>query len=167
MRRKPENAALPKGVYFKHGAYYRVTEGRWYRLGETLESIAGTEDLPMSQAQILRYLERAYRRARNNALGRRGIPFTLTAGDVSAMIEAGDWKCAVTHLQFSLEVVAGQRPYAPSIDRRDSSLGYDAQNCRVVCVAANYAMNVWGDAVLHKMLDSMRRNIRHLKDRGR
>ena len=32
------SATLPKGVYFKHGAYYRVKNNKWVRLGKTVDS---------------------------------------------------------------------------------------------------------------------------------
>lgn len=43
------------------------------------------------------------------------------------------------------------RPFMPSIDRTNSAKGYTAGNCRLVCVAANFAMNEWGQGVLHKL----------------
>lgn len=46
-------------------------------------------------------------------------------------------------------------PYAPSIDRKDSTKGYTRENCRIVCAAANFAMNTWGDEVLSVMASYM------------
>lgn len=48
-----------------------------------------------------------------------------------------------------------KNPYSPSIDRIDSRIGYTKSNCRIVCVAANYAMNEWGDSVLRELALSM------------
>ncbi len=42
-------------------------------------------------------------------------------------------------------------PWAPSVDRIDSSKGYVPGNVRLVCVAANLAMNEWGEDVLARV----------------
>lgn len=55
------------------------------------------------------------------------------------------------HGAYYRVVSKGRRPLAPSIDRIDSSLGYTRQNCRIVCAAVNYAMNVWGEDVLWRL----------------
>lgn len=62
-------------------------------------------------------------------------------------------KCALTGIPFNLESPEGAtlRPWAPSLDRIDSSKGYTAKNCRLVCVAVNFALNQWGEAVFRKI----------------
>ena len=42
-------------------------------------------------------------------------------------------------------------PFAPSIDRKKSKLGYTADNIRLVCTAVNFGMGEWGDEVLRKI----------------
>jgi hypothetical protein len=78
----------------------------------------------------------------------------LTVDDIDRMLAECDFRCSVTRVPFSLEVTGPrrQRPYAPSIDRRDNAAGYVRSNCRMVCAAANIAMNTWGEAVLHHMI---------------
>src|SRR5690606_14675681 len=90
-----------------------------------------------------------YRRG-NRSKG-RPVPFAITVEYAIELAAANRWYCAVTGLPLSAEIVNGRQPYAPSLDRVDSSKGYEEGNCRVVCVAANLAMNVWGEAVLLKM----------------
>jgi hypothetical protein len=37
-----------------------------------------------------------------------------------------------------------KRPFSPSIDQIEATNGYTLENARIVCVAANFAMNQWG-----------------------
>lgn len=93
-----------------------------------------------------------YRTARRNAL-KRGIPFDLTTGDFKQMVDEARYQCAITGIIFECGDAQGQRrPWFPSIDRIDSSKGYTKENCRLVCVAVNLAMNVWGEDVLNRIV---------------
>jgi hypothetical protein len=94
-------------------------------------------------------------RARQNAKGRGRIrEFTLTPEETLQKLKECKYRCSVTGVPLSLEVLSrdGRKPFAPSIDRIDNERGYTADNCRVVCLAANIAMNTWGDEVLLTML---------------
>lgn len=158
MRPRQSRPDLPTGVYFRHGAYYRVVKGRWHWLGHTLGADPALDTRAPTRRAVLEYTRRVIVRARSNASGRRGLAFELTADDAQRMLDAADWRCKVTKTPFSLEVVAGKRPFAPSVDRINSAIGYTRDNCRVVCVATNYAMNVWGEQVLWRMLRNLRRS---------
>ena len=62
--------------------------------------------------------------------------------------------CEATGIPFSLAVVeekGGRDPFAPSIDRIDSSIGYTKENCRMVVTIYNYAKNEFSDADVRKM----------------
>ena len=89
--------------------------------------------------RISRVLHAAKVRAR-----KRNMPFTITMEDVAPQIEAG--VCSLSGLQFSYaKSVRGRRnPYAPSIDRIDSSKGYTPDNIRVVCFGLNLMAADWG-----------------------
>lgn len=67
--------------------------------------------------------------------------------------------CALTGIpfEFERESAVSRRPFAASIDRKDSSLGYSVDNCRIVCVAVNLAMNAWGEAVLFRVAANLLR----------
>ena len=106
----------------------------------------------MTKDAILSFTLKALTRARQNAKGRRGIEFTLVREDVRPMLVKSGWRCKVTGVEFSMEKVANRLPFAPSIDRINSAQGYVVDNCRIVCVAANYAMNAWGDQVLKRLI---------------
>lgn len=157
VRPRKTDTHLPVGVYFRHGAYYRVVGGKWIRLGTelpeaTVAAVAIHSALLGQKAELLAAARLVLTRARQNAKARRGgIEFSLSREDVHRMLNEAGWRCAVTGALFSLEVINGRRPLAPSIDRIDSSLGYTRQNCRIVCAAVNYAMNVWGEDVLWRL----------------
>jgi hypothetical protein len=54
-------------------------------------------------------------------------------------------------LEFNVEEIAHalvKRPFAPSIDQIEATNGYTLENARIVCVAANFAMNQWGLSTL-------------------
>ncbi|PSH68552.1 hypothetical protein CU102_12370 [Phyllobacterium brassicacearum] len=76
----------------------------------------------------------------------KGRSFELTAGGLLEKLEAQEYRCAVTGIEFA---VSGSddyasSPYRPSIDRIDSTKGYTRDNCRVVILALNLALNEWG-----------------------
>lgn len=85
------------------------------------------------------------------------MEFSLTNADMASIIYRADGACEVTGVQFDVSDTAdgGRRPWFPSIDRIDSRIGYTHDNTRLVCVAANLAMNTWGELVLHEIAQSM------------
>lgn len=90
-----------------------------------------------------------YRGAKKQA-ARRNIPFTLTPEEFAGILSD---RCALTGIRFEI-ASAGRgvrRPFAPSLDRIDSAGPYSAANVRLVCVAVNVALNVWGEAVLRRI----------------
>jgi hypothetical protein len=154
---------LPQGVYLKHGSYYFVQQNRWIRLcseranvERELLHIRGR--IPASMEAIATYTLRLVARTRANAKGRRGLPHSLTTDDALKLLWKAKWRCAVTNTPFSLVEVGPrrQKPYAPSIDRLDNDLGYSFENCRVVCMLANFAMNTWGAEALKHVAGHMR-----------
>lgn len=169
------SAKLPRCVYLKHGSYYLVKGGRWHFLTKDADGINeqlylrfGFVDgvVPYGGKKNSRrcaldaYMTNVLARARQNAKGRgRCMEFSITADDVVQKLRRGKYRCSVTGVPLSLEVLShdGRKPFAPSIDRIDNRQGYTADNCRVVCLAANIAMNTWGDGVLFTMLKYAKR----------
>lgn len=86
---------------------------------------------------------------RNNA-ERKKMTHTLTAEDIRALLIESGGRCCITGIEFDFSTIHGakQRPWIPSIDRIKNTHGYYKRNCRVVCFAANLAMNQWGESVL-------------------
>jgi hypothetical protein len=155
--------ALPKNVYAKHGAYYLVRNNKWIRLTDRLIEVPAalarlSDSAGNSREEIAAFAHTQLARSRANAKGRRGLEHTLIAADIDRMLEACDFRCSVTGVPYSLEAVGprAQRPYAPSIDRKDNAVGYLADNCRLVCAAANIAMNTWGEEVLLRLMNHHR-----------
>jgi hypothetical protein len=71
----------------------------------------------------------------------------LTDADLVMIWERSEGRCAVSGLEFSSTAVGAGRarhPFMPSLDQIEPSKGYTANNVRLVCVAANFAMNAWG-----------------------
>lgn len=84
----------------------------------------------------------------------RSLTWDLTRDQFDQLIDGSGMRCAVTGIPFDMSPVVGagmRRPFYPSLDRRDSLLGYEISNCRMVCVAANIAMQQWGEEVLRRL----------------
>ena len=74
----------------------------------------------------------------------------FTEDDLIALWSECGGKCAVTRLEFSSALVGSslvKRVYAPSLDRIKAGAPYTRENCRLVMVAVNFAMNAWGQDV--------------------
>lgn len=70
------------------------------------------------------------------------------------LFEAQGARCALTGIPFDLRVVGvgqARRPFAPSLDRIDSSGGYTRDNTRLVCQAVNFALNAFGEDVFREI----------------
>jgi Mrr N-terminal domain len=81
-----------------------------------------------------------------------GPPFT--EDDLLELWQRCGGRCAVTKLPFSEEKVGlgkAKRAFAPSIDKIDPAGFYTLDNCRLVMVAINFAINSWGLAVYRKL----------------
>lgn len=101
------------------------------------------------------YLPMLYRETRKGAL-RRGIEWTLSLDDLGKMLAETGGVCAVSGVPFDLLYRPNKRrPFAPSIDRIECPRPYSLENCRLVCVAVNLAMNEWGATTLERIAMSM------------
>lgn len=86
---------------------------------------------------------------------RRGHECTITVEDIEAML--APMACSVTGLPLSLDYDGESRnnPWAPSVDRIDSRVGYYVLgNVRVACCAFNLARNEWPDDVLRTLFEA-------------
>lgn len=56
------------------------------------------------------------------------------------------------------------RPFAPSLDRLDNSLGYIVSNVRLACCMANLARNAFSDEEFYRMcLGAAKKHIKNRK----
>lgn len=79
---------------------------------------------------------------------KKGGGLTLTGLELVALRSGG--RCEVSGIDFHLDGEP-RHPFRPSIDRIDSSAGYDIDNVRMVCLAVNLCMSHWGEAVFMKI----------------
>ena len=96
-----------------------------------------------------------WRRAKERAR-QRGLRFEIVPSEVASLLSMAGGRCSITGVPFDYEKLGKhmRRPWAPSLDRREPTKGYTFSNCRVVCVAANLAMNTWGEGVFRHMLEA-------------
>src|SRR5215212_9033160 len=105
---------------------------------------AALEDLEDAEFRA-RWLRRLVSNAR-----RRGKGFALSDHIAERLYQQQRGRCAVTGIRFSMErweKAVVKPPFAPSMDRRDSEVGYTDENVRLVCVATNFGMGQWGEGV--------------------
>jgi hypothetical protein len=101
---------------------------------------------------VEKHLATVFWHCRKNART-RGISMNLTRADLLAMWVRSRGRCELTRIRFDLTRVneCRRRPYAPSIDRIVGADGYSVDNCRLVVVAVNLAMNEWGAEVFARI----------------
>lgn len=105
------------------------------------------------------FYEKLFRQVVKNSRPRK-ISVEITADDIKEMLERAKGKCELTRVTFNMQKISGQRirPWIPSVDRIDSKKGYSFDNCRIICAAANVALNQFGEYIFVKMASSMIRN---------
>ncbi len=98
-------------------------------------------------------LQAILNRTRRSARARK-LATDIDLEFLRSLWEAQQGYCAVSGLAFTDEShreAFVKTPFAPSLDRIDSSRGYLKGNVRFVCMAANFALNQWGDDVLRRL----------------
>ena len=157
--RKPQNADLPLGVYVGKSRYFyrppKMADGVAHKdvylcpadadIDEVMQVFSSYQS---SRTLGMKPYVRAFHNSRKNALS-RNIPFELTRDDLVDLVDQHNHRCAITKIFFNEDRPVGsrRRPWAPSIDRIDSSGIYRMENVRLVCVSVNLAMNEWGATV--------------------
>ena len=83
---------------------------------------------------------------------RRGHSCDISEAEIALLLARANGRCEVTGLPFSTERLGWSKaPFSASIDRIDGTRPYSFQNCRVVCLATNVAINEWGLDVFAKL----------------
>lgn len=166
--KRKSNLNLPERVYVSHGSYFYVPKLRLegcpakINLGRDIgEALLRYRELTPCfrlgpgrefSAEVRRLFKSSLSGARD-----RGIPFNITLTHIRDLFIRANGKCELTGIKFSNEVHAGsgKRPWAPSIDRRESSKGYEPDNVRLVCISVNIALSDFGDEILKKIAESL------------
>lgn len=159
-------------MYFKDGGYYYVRKNKWIHIGNDRMSATARyrtieHGLSLSVSalpawfEMERYYHQVYWSSRKNAK-KRNFLYELTREQYDALVKRADGHCEVTGIVFELSITDGaaRRPFAPSLDRIDSSKHYTIDNCRLVCGIVNAALGAWGEKVFWKMIRmAKKRNI--------
>lgn len=164
MRPRKHETGLPRCVYERRGCFYLVKRGKWYYLGPNRDiAVSRAEDMARAidspsykdelQSHIRVIASRLLTRSKTEKGKRRSVD--IDADYLIGLAEDAGWCCCLTGIAFRLDRISGRRPYAPSVDRIDNSVGYVKGNCRIVCAAANFAMNVWGEAMLFELAHAL------------
>lgn len=155
----------------------RQIDGKRHRVAKYLPATATEEDARAMMAQIERsfihrlkvpvsddwdryvdelarrksWLDEAMAKCRYRA-GRRGSACTIDREFLADRLRLTRGRCELTGLRFCTdkEDEAG-RPFAHSVDRIDSKMGYTRANVRIVCAGINVAMMHWGEALFAKL----------------
>jgi hypothetical protein len=166
-RNRKSDFELPQRVYRRRGKlYYVAVDGRWSPLQRDVASdqakhlhlVRATPD-GKGFADLRNCFERIRRNARH-----REIVFNLTWDDVVMMWQRSRGRCEVSGIPFTFVKTGGfkNRPFAPSIDRINNGAGYSIENCRLVCVAVNAALNEWGMKTLLQVVAGVHKRRRIL-----
>jgi hypothetical protein len=153
----------PKHVYVRKGRFYfERKDAGCHRLHGEL----GSEQFESEYLDIMRKLAAAKhiglvtpdgqdhfismeRQARLRAT-KYGREFTLPKGWMRAQYEAQSGKCAITG-RLMVKDRHRHAPWAPSIDRLDSTKGYTPDNCRLIGYILNCAKNQFTERELIDM----------------
>jgi hypothetical protein len=160
-RPRVQHGHLPTRMSLECGTYYyrgkdrvRVALSRDFDEAMGLYAPLALRDgiafVPPNAARLL------FLRAKRNA-ARRRVEFGISESYVRHLLEICGARCSVSGLKLNVtfDGTWSRNPWAPSIDRIDAKRGYVEGNCRVVCVAANVALNEWGLDVLTLLVDGI------------
>lgn len=100
--------------------------------------------------------ERWIRQTRLNLLKRDRAEHVLSETDLRGLCDRSQGICELTGMPFRENSKRHRQghmlnPFSPSVDRINSRSGYTADNCRLVCLCVNLALNQWGDEVFDTM----------------
>lgn len=89
------------------------------------------------------------------------VPFDLTIDFLKELWTAQAGCCAISGIPFAAVGFGKREPFSPSLDRKDSELGYTKGNVQWVANIVNYGKNEWGEDAFLKMCSA----VVHAQDR--
>jgi hypothetical protein len=114
------------------------------------------EDGSVSWQSVAKWMCERHRRSSKA----RGMPFEITAPDVYKALREANFRCAVSGIALSRRVGPNgpPDPWAARLDRIENRHGYVRGNFRIVCLAANLAMNRWGYDTMLRLASAVVQN---------
>lgn len=84
---------------------------------------------------------------------KKQISYELSPEFIDVILSSQGDKCVLTGLDFVYESDSEYkvRPFAPSLDRKDTSKGYSLDNIQIVCIIANKARNEYSMEIFDQM----------------
>jgi hypothetical protein len=117
-----------------------------------------TFDLP-ADGSVPRWVRALVDRARRRHDARIADLPVIDEQRVMELYRAQGGCCALSGIRFTADDdrprALVSRPFAPSLDQIEAGGGYHPGNVRLICVAANFAMNAWGEDALRKLAAGM------------
>lgn len=177
----PRSVYYKNGSYYfvTSSAEHGKQKSTWHRLGTTWSQAFERYKMVAQTMKGKSYLEKSlisYRRgdipeqhlanllkqSRNNARA-RNLEHSITLEDIYRLSAKSDNRCALTGIKFDYGIphdirdleTRYRRPWAPSLDRINSMLGYTPENVRLVCIAVNIARQDFPDSILYKLADAL------------
>lgn len=155
-RKRLTDLDLPNGVYRDRSSFRYRAPGKPRRSVTLCKDRKDVERALLGVAGVtssmdIGHLTTIRAHSRKNAKT-RSLDFALSRDDVLAIWQRSGGTCEVSGLKFDLMNPGGyrRRPFAPSIDRIDSTKGYTIDNCRLVVLILNLAINEFGEDVFAK-----------------
>lgn len=101
-----------------------------------------------------KFIAKLYRKIKERTLN-RGYKGMISIEKLEELFSDTNGRCQLTGIQFTTDnpMKCRVRPFSPTVDRIDSSLGYIDGNCRVVCNAVNIAISDFGEEIFSKVAD--------------
>jgi hypothetical protein len=140
---------LPSGDRLEYGLGTSNKAEAERRARQVLHDHLNAQQLTAWQAKVAAGLEPKgwLRVMRSNvAIRAKKKGGTLTLAALETIARRCGGFCEVSGLPLHIGAES-KHPMQPSIDRIDSSRGYELDNVRMVALAVNYCMSHWGEAV--------------------
>lgn len=138
------------GRTVRNGVPFRASEVPGLNI-ELDRATAGALHVSKATREVRRVLSSRLAFAKSRAT-HRARTCTLTLDDLSALYDRQGGMCAVTGLPMDTGPdpkgdERWRKPFRVSLDRIDSTKGYEPENVRLVCAAVNNALGAWGEGV--------------------
>ena len=115
---------------------------RWYRKNKDKSKACHDDWVRRNWG---RYAMREVRRRAKT----KSLPVDIDAEWLNERLARG--VCEATGIELVWEGPDRDNPWAPSVDRKDPSLGYTQSNVQVTCWAYNWAKGKWPTSVLERL----------------